>query len=139
LARTTKFREQHVELLQLAAELSVQLANSGTRAAACLNKLIGKLVLHLSAEDRVLYPELGGSKDPGVADLAKRYAREMHGTAKSVTDYAAKWGTATSIRQDPAGFISETRAIISILGDRIKRENQELYAAADRIEGAVFA
>jgi hypothetical protein len=144
LARTTKFRDQHVELLQLAADLGgccldfQQLAESGTRAAACLNRLMGKLVLHLSVEDRVFYPELSASKDAGVAELAKRYAREMQGTAKAVTAYGAKWGTAGSIRQNPASFVAETREVIRILSDRITRENEELYTAADRVEGAAF-
>lgn len=38
----------------------------------------------------------------------------------------------------PDAFIKETKQVINILGNRIKRENQELYAAADRTEGKVF-
>lgn len=144
MARTDKFREQHNDLLKIAGELQAlldvaALSKDGTPARTCLGKLMGKLVLHLSTEDKVLYPELTTHKDVNVATLAKRFAKEMEGTTKAVVAYNEKWGTPSAIKANATLFVTETKQVIQILGDRIKRENQELYAAADRIEGTSFA
>lgn len=144
MARTDRFRLQHTELLQLAGQLDAllkpaELALDGTAARSCLSKLIGKLTLHLSSEDKLFYPELVSHKDTTVAALARRFSEEMKTTAPQVIAYNAKWSTPSAIKANPDAFIKETKQVISILGNRIKRENQELYAAADRTEGNVFA
>jgi len=144
MARTDRFREQHDELLSLAKQLkaqlnAAQLAQDGSTARTALAKLMGKLTLHLSAEDRVLYPELAGHRDPTVAAIAKRFASEMKDTAKAVTSYNQKWATPSSIKANPSDFIKETDQVLKVLADRIRRENTEFYAAADRTEGANFA
>lgn len=144
MARTTKFREQHNDLLKAAGELKSQLnanelAKDGTAARRCVGALMGKLILHLTTEDKVLYPELEAHKDPAVANMARRFSNEMKTTAKAVTAYNEKWATPSAIKAKPADFVAETEKLIQVLADRIKRENQELYATADRVEGAVFA
>ena len=143
MARTDKFRLQHNELLTLASELQAQLneealSKDGTEARRCLGSLMGKLTLHLSTEDKVLYPELETHKDPAVAALARRFASEMKTTAASVVAYNGKWNTPSVIKANARGFIQETKDVVKVLADRIKRENQELYAAADRSEGKSF-
>lgn len=144
MARTTKFREQHNDLLKVAGELKAllnvnDLAKDGGPARKCVGALMGKLVLHLSTEDKVLYPELESNKDPAVANMARRFSSEMKTTAKAVTAYNEKWATPSAIKAQPAEFVAETEKLIQILADRIKRENQELYATADKVEGAAFA
>lgn len=144
MARTDRFREQHNDLLKIAGELQsllnpVDLSKDGAKARACLASLMGKLVLHLGAEDKVLYPELAAHKDASVAAMAKRFSVEMQETAKAVVAYNNKWGTPTAIKSNATEFIAETRNVLRILADRIKRENQELYAAADKTEGRTFA
>lgn len=99
---------------------------------------MGKLTLHLSAEDRVLYPELTTHADPHVAKLAQRFAAEMKTTATQVMAYNDRWATPSSIKADSQGFIKETQQVLAVLSDRIKRENQELYAAADKVQGQTF-
>lgn len=143
MSRTERFRQQHNELMGLATELRgllnpAALAQDGSAARSCVSKLTGKLTLHLGTEDKVLYPELMSHKDATVAAMAKRFANEMASTAPVVVAYSQKWGTATAIKQDPAGFVKESKTIITTLADRIKRENTELYAAADRCEGRAF-
>lgn len=143
MARTDRFRQQHNELLALATELQAllnedALSKDGGSARACLSALMGKLTMHLSTEDKVLYPELEGHKDPAVAALAKRFSSEMKTTTTAVLAYNSRWATPTAIRGNARIFIKETKEVIGILAERIKRENQELYAAADRSEGKAF-
>lgn len=138
MARTDRFRQQHNELMALAVELqsllrTEKLAVDATAARGCLGRLMGKLTLHLAAEDSHLYPELKVSKDLTLARLADQFAVEMKGTHAKVAAYNQRWSTATAIRGDASGFCKETREVLTLLGDRIKRENQVLYAAADRI------
>lgn len=142
--RTVKFREQHNELLAMANELDALLdeaclSKSGTAARTCLNRLIGKLTLHLTIEDNVLYPELKCSKDPTISALLKRSAAEMTKITQAVSVFNDKWRTPSSIQSKPKEFVAESRQVIQLLSKRIKWENQELYAAADRTEGAVLA
>jgi hypothetical protein len=116
----------------------ISLAADATPARAALSKLIGSLNLHISSEDRILYPELSVHKDPSVAAIAKKFAVEMKSTAGLVASYNTKWGTPSQIKADPNGFVRDSKAIIAALADRIKRENNELYAAADKVEGKAF-
>lgn len=144
MARTDRFRDQHNELLKLAGELQAMLnpadlGKDASKARSCLGTLMGKLLLHLSTEDRVLYPELVANKDPAVSGLARKFASEMQATSKAVVAYNEKWPTPSAIQRNAADFVNETRNVIRVLGDRIKRENNELYAAADRVEGKAFA
>jgi hypothetical protein len=143
MSRTQKFRDQHADLLQLATELQAllqpaKLAADATAARACLSRLMGKLTMHLAAEDKVLYPELCHHADSAVATLARKFSTEMQNTTPVVVNYNGKWSTPSSIKSEPAKFIAETQQILKVLGDRIRRENQELYAAADRLDGHAF-
>ncbi|MDE1951141.1 MAG: hemerythrin domain-containing protein [Burkholderiales bacterium] len=144
MARTDRFRQQHNDLLKAAGDLqallnAAELSKDGSKARTCLASLMGKLVLHLTSEDQVLYPELTASKDAAVAALARRFSTEMQSTTKAVVAYNEKWGTASAIKANAPAFIDETKNVLRILADRIKRENQELYAAADKIDGKAFA
>jgi len=138
MARTDRFRIQHNELLALAGELQAllnpqSLAADGAAARNCLGKLMGKLTLHLSTEDKVLYPELASSKDASVANLARRYAEEMKGVTEKLAAYNQRWSTPSAIKAGAEAFVRETKQVLSLLADRMRRENQELYAMADRL------
>ena len=140
MTRTLRFREQHNDLLQLAGTLQEQLqidalTKDATAARNALSRLMGKLTMHLSTEDEVLYPELQSHPDPKVAELARKFMTEMRGTTQAIAAYNDKWKSPSVIKANPAGFVAETKHILQALGDRIKRENQQLYAAADRIAG----
>jgi hypothetical protein len=144
MARTDRFRHEHDELLSLAHELQAlldpqTLTTHGSAARSCLGKLMGKLVLHLTIEDKVLYPKLAACGDAAVAGLALKFLDEMKTTTVDVLAYNQRWARVSAIKANPAAFIDETRQVIKVLADRIDRENHELYAAADRLEGAAFA
>ncbi len=143
MARTDRFRQQHNEILVLAKELQTHLSvaalsTDATEARRCLGSLMGKLSLHLAAEDKVLYPELAANKDVTVSEMARRFSVEMMSTATQVTAYSNKWPTPTAIKANATDFVKETKQVLGILADRIKRENLELYAVADLVEGKSF-
>ena len=135
MARTTKFREQHADLLQLATELvkigPEQLSRDAAPARSLLSKFLGRLTLHLAVEDRSLYPDLRMSDDPDVVSMAKRFATEMGGLAEAVLAWGKRWPTPATIQAQPQRFITETAQIVDALKGRIHREHQELYPALD--------
>lgn len=143
MARTDRFRNQHVGLLELvdkvSAQLNVdQLSQDATQVRTLLSKLFGNLKLHIAAEDTIFYPELAASSDPKVSATAKKFATEMGATAKIIEQYNATWATPSLIKDRASAFVVDTRRLIAALKDRIQRENNELYALADKVDGANF-
>lgn len=137
MAKSDRFRQQHEELLVmanvLAGELdSDKLASDASTARSALSRLAGKLVLHLGAEDKYLYPDLMASGDEEVQKTAQEFVDEMGGIADAFTAYKDKWTTASAIQSNINGFIDETRAIYAALAKRIEKENKILYPMMDR-------
>ncbi len=133
---TDKFRAHHDELLAMAGQmtpnLDVEILRKDARGVrAQLSKLAGLLTVHLSMEDRTLYPALQAHSDPTVAATAVRFMREMGGLKATFLAYAKRWG-ARDIELAPAAFIEETQTIFAALADRIARENDELYVMLDK-------
>ncbi|MDB5859796.1 MAG: uncharacterized protein JWQ76_3485 [Ramlibacter sp.] len=130
---TDKFRTQHNEILLIAKEMTVQLKGKADPAALrkLLSNLAGKLNFHLAMEDQALYPRLMERKDSDAKGLAKQFMDEMGGLGKVFGIYNDKWQV-SAIRNDPAGFASETQAVFAALTKRIARENAELYPLADQ-------
>jgi hypothetical protein len=81
-------------------------------------------------EDESLYPNLAKSADTKVKGVADKFIKEMGGIAKAYLAYADKW-TDKAVKENPKGFISETNGIIKVLGERIQKEESELYPLAD--------
>jgi iron-sulfur cluster repair protein YtfE (RIC family) len=130
---TDKFRTQHNEILAIAKEMSTRLKGDADPAALrkLLSNLAGKLNFHLAMEDQALYPRLMERKDSDAKEMATRFMTEMGGLGKAFTTYNDKWQV-SAIRNDPAGFASETQTVFGALSKRIGRENAELYPLADK-------
>ncbi|MEO7050511.1 MAG: hemerythrin domain-containing protein [Rhodanobacter sp.] len=137
MSNTLRFREQHAEILRLAADLQAvpeqQLRENASPARKILSNLLGKLTLHLAVEDRSVYPQLQSSPDAAVASMAKRFEQEMGGIAANVQAWSKSWPTPGAIQSDPRRFITETADIVSALKKRMQREDLELYAAVDAL------
>jgi hypothetical protein len=139
MKHTDRYRQQHAEIMTLATQLSKRLSPATlVDEAAEVRKLLGdlaaKIVVHLAAEDTVLYPKLFNSKNSATQALAKRFANEMGLIAQTFRAYVTRWATETAIRSKPEDFAKESQAIIKALGERIRRENTELYPLADQPE-----
>lgn len=138
MSRTARYREQHVDIARVVTDLeseldAAKLAADASRARSLLSSLAGKITLHLAAEDSHLYPELAKSNNEKLKAAATKFAKDMGPIAKAFTGYIEKWPTPTAIKGNPAAFIAETKAVMGVLKDRIKKENTELYQLADAI------
>lgn len=126
------FKQQHAELVDTVQQLdkllqSGTLASNAAEARSLLAQLSGKLKVHLSMEDKNMYPKLQESADPNVKGKAQKFIDEMGGIAQAFTDYTGRWPNAIAIQQNPDGFIQETKGIFAVLADRIHKEESELY------------
>jgi Hemerythrin HHE cation binding domain len=138
MARTDKFRSQHAELVQAAADFSkllspAQLGKDGGPARQQLAQLAGKLNVHLAMEDKSLYPGLLRHKDPAVQAKAKKFIDEMGGIKKAFAAYSGKWPSAAAIQANAGGFVQETQALFGVLAQRIQAEDNDLYKLVDAL------
>lgn len=136
MARTDKLRQHHDELVALVGKIQKSL--SGNVAAevenisTTLTTITGKLTVHLSMEDSVLYPQMISSPDAATSGTAKKFQTEMSGIKDVYVGFTKKWGK-TAIAADTAGFAKEFAGIAQALAQRITRENNELYPLADKL------
>lgn len=131
MAVTPTLRKQHAEIVDVVREIDAaldpqRLAKGAAEIRSRLSTLMGKLSLHLAMEDNALYPSLEKHADAKVRETGIRFSREMAGVKPAVEAFAKKW-TEAEIVSNAAAFCVETKKLFAVLGDRIKRENTELY------------
>ncbi|MDQ3036028.1 MAG: hemerythrin domain-containing protein [Myxococcota bacterium] len=137
MTRTAVFRRQHLELLEVAAEISdrldaVELTKDASMMAGLLSVLSGKLTIHLAMEDKGLYPRLQRHSNERVRALATKYMTDMGSICQVFGAYIERWRDRLNIQNDAAAFVTETRGILGALSNRIAREDNELYPMVDR-------
>ncbi|MCW3480195.1 hemerythrin domain-containing protein [Neisseriaceae bacterium JH1-16] len=132
------FYQEHADLATIVTKLRGHLATanvgsseSSSAIAAELMQLSTKLTIHLGKEDLFLYPKLMKAAGPEKA-LAETFQREMGGLTEAYNAFKLRWGTAQRIAAEPEAFVREAKAVIQALEVRIKRENAELYKAAEK-------
>ncbi|HMO73987.1 MAG TPA: hemerythrin domain-containing protein [Sphingopyxis sp.] len=101
-----------------------------TELAAVRGMLRDTLVRHLKCEDWALYPRLQASGDPELARMTRVFSSEMGHLAGDFAAYDARW-TAERVAAEWSGFRRETAAILAALGERMAREEKELYPLAE--------
>ncbi|GEQ21745.1 cation-binding protein [Clostridium butyricum] len=92
-----------------------------------INKLAGKLNVHLSTEDKFLYPNLINGEDRQLKSMANSYIDEMGNISNVFADYRNKFNTKSKINERLDTFISETKPILNEIRKRIQKEETELY------------
>lgn len=92
-----------------------------------ISTLAGKIKIHLSMEDKYLYPDLEKSENEQVGKLALDYQKEMGNLAEKFVTYKDKYNTKQKIEQNLSTIIQETTQILLAIENRIQREESELY------------
>jgi len=132
MINTELFYQQHDELIEMATAISAECdsdANVVEKAddiRRSINRMMGKLGVHLAIEDDYLYPRLKSHPDPLVRETTARFEREMFGLKPAFRTFKEKW-TSDEIRLDPHGFRSEITGLFAALGHRVECENIQLY------------
>lgn len=138
MALTDSYRKQHVELLEIATSLSTKLNRTDLEKDAnsvikMLSQFASKLNIHLSMEDKALYPKLLNSNNKDAAKIAKDFQTEMGGIKQVFEKYTNIWSTEKSIISNADQFIADTKGLLTALKARIDKENSILYPTADKL------
>ena len=125
MANLDNYFRQHKEISELintnkTMAIKDLIANS-KEIATTLNNLSGKLKVHLSMEDRYLYPNLKAK------NIAEKFENEMGNLAKEFLNYKEKYNTYIKITESPINFKNDTTKIMKALEDRMSREEKDLY------------
>lgn len=139
MSELAKLREEHSQIMMIVRALEVLISRPGPPPQldlfAIRRDLSAVLIAHLKAEDWALYPRLLASRDPRIAATARRFSKEMGGLAASYAGYSEKWH-ASAIGADWPGNCRESRELFDALGNRIARENRELYPLLEKLDRA---
>ena len=130
-------RRQHEAAEDMAATIVAKIDSyrdqyDAAAIAILLRKLAALLRLHFAVEDSVLYPTVMKKGSREAATLAWEFHEEMGDLALRFEDFARRWAEATMIADDFDEFEKETALMLSALGARIERENDQLFPLAER-------
>jgi iron-sulfur cluster repair protein YtfE (RIC family) len=133
---TERFRRQHKELVKLAGELMQvldveTLTERPDEACRRLARFTGKLKVHAAMENSALYPRLLESAHAPVRDEARKLFLEVGELYDHFAKYSERWCSAATVQDDPEGFSTETMSLLQRLGQRMMRENEQLYPLVD--------
>ena len=126
------YLEQHQALItEITTIKSLMSANDVQQHAGDIalhiSTLAGKIKIHLSMEDKYLYPGLQESEDKHVRKIADDYQKEMGDLAEKFVNYKDKYNTKPKILQNLEIIKQETTQIFQAIEKRVEREEKELY------------
>ena len=124
-------RRQHDDLIVMSEEFASTLDNRGKWKFEGISQFLslfeGKLKIHLSMEDRVLYPRLVNHVNEDVRSMTKTYIEEMSGIFDTFHSFTLKWKEVASADDLEEDLLEEMKAIIDEILVRIGREEKALF------------
>jgi iron-sulfur cluster repair protein YtfE (RIC family) len=132
MANIDNLERQHSEIKDLVSKIKQEVISSDIALnldtlVKNINALSGKLNIHMSSEDKFLYPTLIESKDQKLKQIAKQYSEEMGNIHIEFNNYKNNFNTKTKVLSDIDGFLKESKEIIKLLENRISKEDMHLY------------
>ena len=132
MANIDNLERQHVEIKDLFLKIKKDINSNDIKVnldtlVRNINTLAGKLNIHMSSEDKFLYPALVESKDQQLKEIAKQYSEEMGHIHVQFNNYKNKFNTKSKILNDIDEFLKESKEIIKLLENRISKEDMYLY------------
>ena len=125
-------RKQHADILEQVDAIVKSLKENKVdpsieRVRELLANLSTELELHLLIEDDILYPVLLKDSKESIRNVAHMFVIELSGLKEAFKKYKAKWANHKTIAKSSESFISETKALVTLLRKRIEKENNELF------------
>lgn len=127
-----QLKKQHESINEVIEETTKLVAGGSLEANAAeiaknISILAGKLQIHLSHEDKYLYPSLLNSEVTGVKNKAQQYVREMGNLQGVFTVFKNDFNTKSKIIANPDVFIATFKTVFAAIDERMKREDTDLY------------
>lgn len=128
----TNLERQHDEIKKLFKDIkdninNIEVKEILSKVVLDINTLSGKLMVHMSSEDKFLYPRLLNNEDTKIKTIAKEYIDEMGDLYNKFKEYKSIFKTKKEIIESKDAFIKETTKIITLLENRINKEDEKLY------------
>ncbi|ASW44321.1 hemerythrin domain-containing protein [Clostridium isatidis] len=128
----SNLERQHTEIKELFKKLDNHIKSSNLEdniddMVWDINTLAGKLNIHMKTEDKFLYPELINSNNDKLKKIATEYSEEMGDIHNIFTEYKNKFNTKNKILSNKAEFIKESQKVLTLLVNRIQKEDLKLY------------
>lgn len=132
MASMDNLERQHEEIKELFKDMKKTLQSplgdsQIDEMVKLVNTLAGKLKIHMSTEDRLLYPALKKSQNDKLRQAEKQYSSEMLSLSETFAAYKNKYNTRSKILADVKAFTSESQIMLRLLEGRIAKEDKELY------------
>lgn len=132
MANIKNLERQHSEIKELFTRINEQINSNDVvgnidNLVKEVNTLAGKLNVHMSTEDKFLYPTLIESNNRELREIAKEYRDEMGNIFVKFSNYKNKFNTKNKISSDVDGFLKESKDVIELLETRIFKEDKHLY------------
>lgn len=108
-------------------------ADNAFNIAKEINHLAGIIKVHLSTEDKFLYPRLEASEDLKVRRMSMDYQREMGNLIDVFTEFCVKYNTKTKVIEKSVSFKGEFKVIVQQLEKRMDKEEKGIYLFAKNI------
>lgn len=125
-----KYRRQHADIIdhvqQLRTLATLGIAEHAVSIARVVIAMSSVIKLHLSVEDRFLYPALQQA-DATLAAKARHYQEEMSAISSEYGRFSRQWNDAQHIAEQPELFRADANRVLKMLFERIVRENREFY------------
>ncbi len=124
--------DQHNKIKEIICEIKIDIKLENTEDSLIklvykINKLAGVLRLHLSSEDRYLYPQLMTSSDDNVKKVAELFDKMMGGLSNAFIAFKTRYNTYENIEANYNEFKIEIDEVFRKLEIRLDKEDQELY------------
>lgn len=136
MADIKNLERQHADIRLLMDEIKNQIYMSGNKAylrehvdhiVKNINILSGKLKVHMSSEDRYLYPAMEISENPALRKASKAYSSEMTAISEAFVSYKSKFNTKSKVLENENDFLKSSQIILTQLEKRMNKEDNELY------------
>lgn len=125
------YLEQHEKIkVQVAViqKLSLgNLQNNATQIGTEISRLAGVIQVHLSSEDKFMYPKIMTSGDENIKNKAITYQNEMGDLMEAFKAFKDKYNTKPRFLENEKTFQKDWMDIVKQLLRRIEREEKELY------------
>ncbi|MBQ0937800.1 hemerythrin domain-containing protein [Ideonella paludis] len=133
---TDRFRRDHREINRLLDELcqylyTKALVESHLGIRIVLARLSSRFLIHVCAENEILYPMIVNSNIFGM--VGKEFRSDSDRVHDMAVEYFQRWRNSTIIRGHSDAFICDTRNFANILRSQIEKENKILYSIFDSL------
>lgn len=132
MANIQNLKRQHkdiINIIQIIKKLisNDDFENNSNDIAKNVSILAGKLKIHLSNEDKFLYPTLLNHKNIKIKNKADQYIDEMGNLAEVFMDYKNQFNTKNKIMNNIDAFMKKSESILNSIEKRINKEDNDLY------------